>query len=292
MPIPTRWVAIQRNPTSGSGRRKPLFDFIVALRRHGLRPRLFSDRAQLDAVLADSQRCRFLHGLVAAGGDGTVLDLINRHPGVPVGILPLGTENLLARQFRIPRDGAGAAAIVAEGRLQQLDLGRIDSRRFAVMASAGFDADVIHRAHLRRAGHITRLHYLQPIWSALRKYQYPEIRLFVDDCAQPVAGRLAIVANLPAYALRLGLAPVAQGDDGLLDIRVFQRGSTFDMLRYVCLVILGRHEMRLDVTSLRARRIRVESDVPVPMQADGDPAGHTPCEITIEPSAAQLYVPA
>jgi diacylglycerol kinase family enzyme len=287
-----RWVAIQRNPVSGSGRRRPLLEFIAALRRHGLRPRLYSDRAELDTALADAQHRATLHGLVAAGGDGTVLDLINRHPHVPVGILPLGTENLLARQFNIPRDGAGAAAVVARGRLQPLDLGRIGQRRFAIMASFGFDADVIHRAHLRRAGHITRLHYFQPIWSALRTYQYPEIRVFADDSAQPVTGKLAIVANLPVYALRLGLAPTARGDDGLLDIRVFQRGSTFDMLRYACLVFLGRHESRLDVASLRARRIRVESNVPVPIQADGDPAGYTPCEITIQPGVAQLYVPA
>jgi diacylglycerol kinase family enzyme len=291
MPTSTRWVAIQRNPMSGSGRRRPLLDFIAALRHYGLRPRLYSNRAELDAALADPPRRAALHGLVAAGGDGTVLDLINRHPDLPVGILPLGTENLLARQFRMPRDGAGAAAVVAHGRLQPLDLGRIGPRRFAIMASFGFDADVMHRAHLRRAGHITRLHYVQPIWSALRTYQYPEVRVFADDSAQPVTGKLAIVANLPAYALRLGVAPGARGDDGLLDIRVFQRGSTFDMLRYVCLVALGRHEHQSDVLALQARRIRVESDLPVPIQVDGDPAGYTPCEITIEPGAAQLFVP-
>jgi diacylglycerol kinase family enzyme len=291
MPTPTRWVAIQRNPLSGSGRRRPLFDFIAALRRHGLRPRLFSDRDNFDQALSDPDLRPTLHGLVAAGGDGTVLDLVNRHPGVPVGILPLGTENLLARQFRIPRDGAAAAAIVARGQQQTLDLGRIGPRRFAIMASFGFDADVIHRAHTRRSGHITRLHYVQPICSALRTYQYPDIRVFADDCPQPVAGKLVIVANLPVYALRLGLAPTACWNDGLLDVRVFQRGSTFDMLRYLCLVAMGRHDKCPDVTALRVRRIRLESDVPVPAQADGDPAGHTPSEITVEPAAAQMIVP-
>jgi diacylglycerol kinase family enzyme len=291
MPTPTRWVAIQRNPLSGSGRRRPLLEFMASLRRRGLRPRLYSDRGRLDRALSNPELRPMLHGVVAAGGDGTVLDLINRHPGVPVGILPLGTENLLARQFRIPRDGAGAAAVVAHGRLQPLDLGRIGARRFAIMASFGFDAEVIHRAHARRSGHITRMHYFQPICSALRSYKYPEIRVFADDGPQPVAGKLVIVANLPAYALRLGLAPTARGDDGLLDVRVFQRGSTFDMLRYVWLVAMGRHETLPDVTSLRVRRIRLDSYVPIPVQADGDPAGYTPSEITVEPAAAQLFVP-
>lgn len=291
MTAPNPWVAIQRNPMSGSGRRRPLLDFIAALRRAGIRPRLYSDRKRLDDALRDPAQRENLLAVVAAGGDGTVLDLINRHPSVPVGILPLGTENLLARQFGIPRDGARAAEIIVHGRRQTLDLGRIGTRRFAIMASCGFDADVIHRAHARRSGHITRLHYLQPIWSTMRAYPHPEIRVYADDAASPITGRLVIVANLPAYALRLRLAPTARGDDGHFDVRIFQHGSTYDMLRYLGMVARGGQECSPEVVCLTALRVRLESDVPVPIQADGDPAGGTPCDVTIDPAAAQLIVP-
>lgn len=285
------WVAIQRNPMSGSGRRRPLLDFVHALRKLGLRPRLFSRREQLDLALSDPERRGTLHALVAAGGDGTVLDVINRHPGLPIGVLPLGTENLLARQFGIPRDGARAAAIVAAGHTVPLDLGRIAERRFSIMVSAGLDAAVLHSAHALRTGHIGRSHYIWPIWRTLCSFDYPELRVFGDGSDQPVVGQLVIAANLASYALGLPLVPTARGDDGLLDVRVFRHRSTFHLLRDLSMLMCGRHDQMKNVASMRVTQLRIESDVPVAVQADGDPAGTTPCNIAIEPNAVRLFVP-
>lgn len=276
---------------SGSGRRRPLLDFVRALQRHGLRPRIFSQRPHLDEALADPERRQALRALIAAGGDGTVLDVLNRHPGIPIGILPLGTENLLARQFGIPRDGSAAAAIVAAGRTVPLDLGRIGTRRFAIMVSAGFDAAVIHAAHAARTGHIGRSHYIRPIGRELWSYAYPELQVHPDGTAAPVSGRMVVAANLSSYALGLPMAPTARGDDGLLDVRVFQHTSTFQLLRDLSMVICGLHERSDRVVRLRTRRLRIESAVPVAVQADGDPAGVTSCEITLEPAAVELIVP-
>jgi len=277
---------------SGSGRRQPLLDLVRALQRHGLNPRLFSNRARLDAALAEPGRRGALHALVAAGGDGTVLDVINRHPGAPIGILPLGTENLLARQFGIPQDGAAAAEIIAAGRTIPLDLGRIGERRFAIMVSVGFDAAVIHSAHAARTGHIRRSHYVWPIGLAMRRYDYPELRVYVDDVTQPIVGRMVVIANLASYALGLPMAPSARGDDGLLDLRVFHGGSTFHLLRYLYMLTTWSLDHLSDVTSVRAKTVRIESAARAPVQADGDPVGTTPCIVTLEPAAARLFVPA
>jgi len=276
---------------SGSGLRQPLLDFVRALRRHGLNPRLFSDRGRLDAALSDPDRRASLHALVAAGGDGTVLDVINRHPGAPIGIFPLGTENLLARQFGIPQEGTVAAEIVATGRAIPLDLGRIGDRRFAIMVSVGFDAAVIHAAHAARTGHIRRSHYVWPIGMTLQQYAYPELQVFLDDAARPVSGRMVVIANLASYALGLPIVPSARGDDGLLDVRIFHSGSTFHLLRYLYMVTTWSLDDLPDVTSVRAKSVRIESAVSAPVQADGDPAETTPCTVTIEPAAARLFVP-
>lgn len=286
------WVAIQRNPKSGSGgARRELMDLVRNLKRLGLRPSIFSRRERLAAAMADPDRRKSLHCIVSAGGDGTFRDLINRYPGVRLALLPLGTENLIARLFKIPKDGRRVAEIIAAKQVARLDLGRVGDRRFAVMASAGFDADIMHRAHARRKGHINRWSYLQPIGESLRKYVYPEIRVLIDHEPQPQCCRFAMLVNFPAYALGLNAARGAKGDDGLFDLRLMERGTSFQMWRYFLNLVCGRLEKLPDVRSLTARRVRWESDAPVPIQVDGDPAGWTPAEFEILPGAVEILVP-
>ena len=284
------WVAIQRNPKSGSGgARRELLDLVVNLRRLGLRPRIFTRRERLANALADPIRRKSLHCIVSAGGDGTFRDLINRYPGVRLALFPLGTENLVARFLKIPRHGSQVAEIIAAAHVTRFDLGLFGDHRFAVMASAGFDADVMHRAHARRTGHINRWSYLQPIAESLRKYPYPEIRVFVDGILTGSC-RQAVLVNFPAYALGLNMARGATGDDGLFDVRLLQRGTAFQMWRYFLNLVCGGLERLPDVKSATATRVRWESDVPVPIQVDGDPAGWTPAEFSILPGAVEIIV--
>lgn len=290
-PAPIR-VVIQRNPASGSGwRRSLLLDLVRELRRLGFSPRLFRDRARCDRWLAEPRNRAETLCLVAAGGDGTVDDLLNRHPGWPLAILPLGTENLLARGLGIDPSGVHLARLIAGGHRRTIDVGLAGDRRFVLMASVGFDAEVIRRVHAARTGTITHLSYLQPIWAALRKYEHPPLRIWIDDDPQPRDARLAVIVNYPMYALNLPMAKRAQADDGWLEVRLFQRGSAFQILRYFCTLLQGRHETLNDVVSVRARRIRIESESPAPVQVDGDPQGTTPIEIRVIPQALQLISP-
>lgn len=286
-------VAIQRNPKSGSGiGRHELVELVRELKRLAFRPRLFKSRERLADWVALPEIRRELACIVAAGGDGTVADVFNRHPGLPISILPLGTENLLARHLGLPRSGRDLARVIAGGHRRTLDLCRMGDRRFVLMASAGFDADVICRLHDSRQGNISRASYVQPILESVRKYEYPEIRVWVDDAPVPLTGRLVVVVNVPIYALGLSVARCATGEDGVLDVRLFLRGSAFQMVRYLCNLALGTHEQLADVQSVRGRRVRIESDVPVPIQVDGDAAGWTPVEICVLPAALEVLVPA
>ena len=286
------WVAIQRNPKSGAGsQRRALIELMRELQRQGLSPRVFTDRAQLRRWVEDPAKREALICIVAAGGDGTAADVMNRYPGVPVALLPTGTENLLSKFLGIPRSGKRVGAMIASGSRRVLDLCEIGTRKFAIMASAGFDADVIHRSHSARQGHITRLAYCQHIWQSLRHYSHPQIRVFLDDDPTPRTARLAVIVNLPVYALGLPVARSARGDDGLLDIRLFENGSFWSMVRYFVSLALGMHEGLSDVTSVRARHVRLESDVPVPIQIDGDPAGTTPANIRVLPGSLEIFAP-
>lgn len=289
-----RLVVIQRNPKSGSGgrsRRREILRLVSSLKERGYCPRLFSRRECLDAFLRENHRRDELVCLVAAGGDGTVGDLINRYPGVPLALFPLGTENLLARYLGITRSGAAAAEMIASGRTRFMDLGLANDRRFSLMMSCGYDAEVIRRLHACRTGHIKKTTYLQPILRSLRTYEYPELRVICDNDGKSISGRLALVANLPMYAMHLRVATSAAGDDGELDLRLFERGSAFQMLRYIYKVAFRKHEQLEDVQSKRVGRIRIESDVPVPVQIDGDPAGFTPVDVQVLQGALEVFVP-
>lgn len=286
------WVAIQRNRRSGAGRQyHALTALIRELRRQGWQPRLFSSRVELDAAV----RHRPEHpprAIVAAGGDGTVLDVLSRHPGLPMAILPLGTENLLARYYGIPpRDGVAVARMIVAGRTRRIDLGVVGDRRFSVLVSCGFDAEVVRRLHESRRGPITRLHYAPPLVQALASYPYPEVRTYVDEATEPLIGGMVVVANLPRYGLHLPLVPTAIPDDGLFDIRVFPHRSVPGMLYDLLRLLMRGAWWGGGLPCVRGRRVRIESDRPAPVEVDGDPLGTTPIELRIEPSAATLYVP-
>ena len=301
------WVAIQRNPSSGDGlKRAEILALCTQLRNHGIRPRLFSRRERLAERLNRPDGHKDLVCLVAAGGDGTVSDLINRFPDLPLTLLPLGTENLLARHLGIPCNGRFVAELIARGTTRRIDLGLLNGRRFALMVSAGFDADVVHRVHANRRGNIRKANYIQPFLDTLRTYRYPKLRVTVDGEGPPPAGRsrwrskasdgalfgrLVFVANLPEYALGLPIAGSAADSDGLLDLRIFERPSAFQMFRYLYNVAIRRHETLADVRVARVGSVRIESRLPVPLQCDGDPSGFTPAEISVLPGALTLFVP-
>jgi diacylglycerol kinase (ATP) len=314
------WVAIQRNPGSGGGSRgAEILELCRRLSALGIRPRLFSHRQTLARRLIGGG-FDGLVGLVAAGGDGTVADLINRFPGVPIAVFPTGTENLLAKYLRIPLDGRFVAEMIAGGRTHRMDVGLLNGRRFTLMMSAGFDADVVHRTHARRSGHIQKWNYIQPVLETLRNYEYPELQIEADggdlSSVRRLSGRLAVIANLPRYAMGLPIAANAIDDDGLLDLRLFERPSElgnrgqgtgtsrqedgrtarglragFQMLRYLYKVSRREHERLPDVRAGRFRRVRIDCKTPVPIQCDGDPAGWTPVEVSVLPGALTLFVP-
>jgi diacylglycerol kinase family enzyme len=126
---------------------------------------------------------------------------------------------------------------------------------------------------------------------SLRKYAYPEIRVFADESPTAIPCRQAILVNLPGYALGLNMARGATGKDGLFDLRLFERGTAFQMWKYFFNLVRRRLEKLPDVKCLKAKKIRWESDVPVPIQVDGDPAGWTPVEFEIIPAAVEILIP-
>lgn len=285
------YVVIQRNPRAGRNRTgRHLRNLIDGLRRRGFRLRLFRRRERLTQWMSDPDRQQRLWCLVGAGGDGTICDLATRFPGTRLAVLPLGTENLLAKFLRIRRDGERLAQLIAAGRTRTLDLGRIGERRFVIMAGVGRDAEVVRRVHANRRGNITHGNYVWPILATVFGFTPPELRVRCDDGAE-LRGRQLILTNQPAFALGLQFAPEADGGDGLLDLRLFSSGGVRHTLRYLWAAWCGTVDRLPDVVRRQGRRFTIEAATPVPVQVDGDPCGTTPVEVSVVPHALQIITP-
>jgi len=299
-------VLISVNPKAGKASAGDRVEQLTRLlTRHGLQVDVLTDLAEVAAGANRWHTEGRLRALVGVGGDGTAAELVNRtDPGVPITLLAAGTENLLAKYLGLSESPETLVKMIAAGSILRLDAGRASGRIFLLMASCGFDADVVQRVHDLRKGHISHLTWIKPILKSIRRYQYPEIRVYWDQPDDNGAGsepaesrpkhatvRWLFVFNLPCYGGGLRLAPEADGTDGLLDICTFRRGSLWHGLRYVAGVLLGRHQRMADCTTGRLRRLRVTSEGKVPYQLDGDPGGFLPVDIDVLPDRLTVLVP-
>lgn len=307
-----RRVLILLNPSAGSRSGLPR---VAALReqlaQRNLVVDVLSDVEDLANRAAALRSSGDLRAVIAAGGDGTVALVANRtREGTPIGVLPLGTENLLSKHLGITGDAAQLTRTVYGGKTVRLDAGRAGNRLFLLMWSCGFDADVVRRLHQERRGHIVRCSYAKPILESICSYPFPRLRVYGAPAEggpqpapsarrdAPAASRVPLwtgcwlfVMNLPCYAAGLGIVPDAVGDDGLLDMCAFRGGSVWSGMRYLAGVLLGCHRSWRDCTAFRVRRLRVESDDPVPYQIDGDPGGWLPVDVEVLPGRLTLLVP-
>ena len=293
-PRGTRVIVVAANPYRGDRRPRARVEMLVAaLEATGAAVRVIWDAAERATLLADPGAMADVRCVVAAGGDGTVAAVINELPAdVPLAVWPTGNENLFARAFGFDVPPARLARAIGSGARQRMDLGRaqtsMGTRRFALMLSAGFDADVIHRIGRLRAGpgeprRVSRATYVRPLGAAFWTYGHPRVSLTADGAA--VESAYCLIANMPDYAMALSLAPGAHPGDGLLDWVAFERGGRAALARYAWAVVCRGHARLSHVRTGRARRLRLTSVEPVPVQLDGEPVGFTPVEVEVVPAA-------
>jgi diacylglycerol kinase family enzyme len=218
------------------------------------------------------------------GGDGTAMEVVGAlaGTGVPVGVVPGGTGNLVARTLGIPRDPGLAVAALLAGRAARVDLGVVraaggPARRFAFAAGVGVDARMIERtpaAWKRRAGVAA---YVLAAARAVLAGERFAARVTADGRAWAGEAAAVMVVNFGAVLGDLfAFGPGIAADDGRLDLCVFAPRSTADAVR--ALLRLARRDFRPDpaLVYLPGRSFRVEPLRPRPAQADGELLGVTP----------------
>ena len=287
-----RSVVVAVNPTSGATNSDVIVNQLVQrLTEVGLEPETISDIQEIPRRASELRAENRLRAVVAAGGDGTVSMLANNlDRGTPIAVLPLGTENLMAKFLELTPSVEKVTEIIMTGRTVQLDAGRANGQLFLVVASCGFDADVVTRLHASRTGHIRHWSYAIPVLAAIRRYKYPKLRIFVDDESVKLTTRWAFVFNVPRYAMNLPIASDARATDGLLDLCTFGVRSLAEGIATLGAILLRRHRNLSQTKAMRFKNLRMESDQPVPYQLDGDPGGVLPLEITVDPGCLTMLV--
>jgi len=234
--------------------------------------------------------------ILAVGGDGSVNEIVHGimtagladTREVTLAVAPTGTGNDWARSLGIGRNPNEIVRVLVTGRTMLHDVGAIDfpasgeRRWFINVAGAGYDAWVTERVPRPVPSAFT---YLGIALSGLVRYRSPWFRITADG--EQVEGRLllAFVANARYCGNRMNVSPVALMDDGLFDLLAVQELSLLQVLPKLGKLyggrILGDHAVR----HLRAATVRIETDPPVAMQADGQIVGPTPAEFSLRPRA-------
>ena len=250
--------------------------------------------ASLEAIFRTSRELHEsgqLRAVVAAGGDGTAAMLANELPhNFPLCILPLGTENLLAKFLELKADPKELCELISDGLYADLDVGKANGKYFLVMCSCGFDADVVQRLHSARKGHINHWSYAKPIINAIRRYRYPKLRIQLDGSEELIKSKWAFIFNVPRYAMNLPIVEDADSMDGRLDLCSFRGGRLARGLVYLAGVIFRQHRRWQDTHYAKFRKLTIDSDEPVPYQLDGDPGGELPLTIEVVPGFLRVIV--
>lgn len=241
--------------------------------------------------------------IIAAGGDGTINEVLNGLAAAPEGlnrsrlaVLPLGTVNVFARELRLPRDFTSAWAVIQQGREARIDLpcaefvsgGAPVRRYFAQLAGAGLDARAVELVSWKLKKKIGPLAYVA---AGMRAIAEPEKIIAVSGGAQRVSGALVLIGNGRLYGGDYGLFPKADMTDGVLDVCVFPRANLRTLMRCGPELLLRNKVPDSHVRRLETGTVRLTSESRVPFELDGELAGELPVTFSVERNRLRIVVP-
>ncbi len=234
--------------------------------------------------------------LLAVGGDGTIMQVINSVIGaeIPVGIVPAGTGNLLATNLGIPLSVAEAVEVAVNGTAKRIDLVSVNGgeKYFAVMGGLGWDAEIMRETSREFKQQLGRFAY---IWTAIKDIRHRRFRVRIsldDGKAIHAIVKTVLVANMGQIAAGVSLFPDADPTDGILGVGVLKASDMFGIFRLIYHTLRRKPQESPSFDAYTARSIRVVAHRPKPLELDGDDMGDsTGFTAEIVPQAATVMVP-
>src|SRR5271163_478809 len=223
-------------------------------------------------ALAEAAAGEGCERIVAAGGDGTINEVVNGIAGsrTALGLLPLGTMNVFATELGLPIGNLRKCwEVVEHGQVKPIDLLRANDRHFVQLAGIGFDAQIVAATSFDFKKTLGPLSYIISATQIASK-KPPKLTVRGGGTRE---GSFVMIGNGRYYGGPFVLFKSARIDDGLLDVLIFKNLGYLDIVRYFQAVMLGNHTALSDVEYFQAPQVRVTSTDPVPVEADGDVIG-------------------
>jgi YegS/Rv2252/BmrU family lipid kinase len=228
------------------------------------------------------------------GGDGTVEAVMRGMIGnkAHLGIIPVGTENNIAKSLGIPIDMQEACALIRTDHTYKLDMGQVKTSKgkkydFFELATVGLSAAIYPDAVKASAGKISSIK--NALSTLIKQEVKPKVYLTLDDESKiEVETMLVMVSNTPVFGKNFQVAPGASLRDGLLDVAVYPGFSKTELLGYYAAVMDGGYSGDGKVQHYRAHKIKVKSSPKLGVMADGIELGKGTVTIKVRPAALRV----
>jgi len=292
-----RRLLVIHNPTAGRRQRRCLAAVLNALGKQGVAFRLHETASAGDAERAARNCGSDIDVVVAAGGDGTVNEVVNGlmlregSSRLALAIIPIGTINVLARDLRLPRQADALARLLAQGQTRDIHIGCANGRFFTLMCGVGMDAHVANRTSLRLKKWIGKLAYVLQGLRELAAGVPRRYRVEIDG-AEMVEASSVIVAKSRFYGGEFQLAPKADIGRPEFQVCLFLRGGWWSTLLYLIGMGTGHLDRMPGYRTVAARTVRITGHDGDPVQVDGDCRGFLPLEIGLAARPLPVIAPA
>jgi YegS/Rv2252/BmrU family lipid kinase len=236
--------------------------------------------------------------IVVLGGDGTVHEVINALAGtnLPLGVIPAGGGNDLARAIEMPSDPVEAAHALLPGRTRRIDLLRLTDAAgrtclYAGAGGVGIDAEAAKLANTRFHHLPGVARYVAAAIAAFREARPLEVKVIADGGTRAFSVHLVAVASTPSYGGGILIAPEAQIDDGWMDLALVAPLRWSQLLDGLLLALRTGDIRWPEMQRMRARKLRLETNRPMLFHGDGEVLAETPVEIEVLPGALEVLAP-
>ncbi|MEF3302478.1 diacylglycerol kinase [Paenibacillus sp. GYB003] len=284
------------NPTSGREEMKRrLPEILQRLEQGGLETSTHATIGEGDAVLAAADAVeRGFDVIIAAGGDGTLYEVINgmaeKKNRPPLGILPLGTTNDFARALGIPKHWEYAVDLILQRHTRVIDVGKVNQRYFINIAGGGSLTELTYEVPSKLKTVLGQLAYYMKGLEKLPRLRPTELVFRAKEKVVHEEVMMFLICNSNSVGGFEKLAPDASLSDGLLDVFILRKCNLPEFIRIVSSALRGEHLNDPHVIHFKTQHIQVTSPDYVQLNLDGEFGGTLPCTISVLPDHLQIFV--